>query len=169
MEVKEALEKRRSIRKFKDTPISDEIIKELMIAAMSGPSAVNKRPWEFYVITNKEKLNELKSCVPFGKYDAPLAIVVCGNLLRSLPFHASSYWIQDCSAATENILLRVTDLGLGAVWCGGHPQKLVEKNLRKCLSIPKTQIPLNVIYIGYPSQEVESRSQYEENRIHYFK
>ena len=117
MEVKDALLKRRSIRKFKDEPISQEIIEELLIAAMSAPSACNKRPWEFYIITNKDKLQELKKASRFARYDAPLAIVVCGNLSHALPLSFSSYWIQDCSAATQNILLRVTDLGLGAVWC----------------------------------------------------
>ena len=115
MEVKEALLKRRSIRKFKEDKISEEIIEELLHAAMSAPSACNRKPWEFYVVTNEEKLAELKKASRFARYDAPLAIVVCGNLSRSLPLHLSTYWIQDCSAATENLLLRVTDLNLGAV------------------------------------------------------
>ena len=169
MELKDALLKRRSIRKFKADKISDEIIEELLIAAMSGPSACNRRPWEFYVVTNEEKLNELKTASHFSKFNAPLAIVVCGNLSKSLPFGYSSYWIQDCSAATENILLRATDLGLGAVWCGGHPQKSVEEKLHKILDIPSKEIPLNIIFIGYPAEKHEERTQYDENKIHYVK
>ena len=169
MELKEVLLKRRSIRKFKEDKISDEIIHELMIAAMSGPSACNKRPWEFYVITNEDKLKELRKASRFGRFSAPLAIVVCGNLKRSLPLNFSTYWIQDCSAATENILLRATDLGLGAVWCGGHPQKSVENNLREILGIGSTLVPLNIIFIGYPAEEHEARTQLEESRIHYVK
>ena len=169
MELKEVLLKRRSIRKFKEDKISDEIIHELMIAAMSGPSACNKRPWEFYVITNEDKLKELRKASRFGRFSAPLAIVVCGNLKRSLPLNFSTYWIQDCSAATENILLRATDLGLGAVWCGGHPQKSVENNLREILEIGSTLVPLNIIFIGYPAEEHEARTQLEESRIHYVK
>ena len=169
MELKEVLLNRRSIRKFKEDKISDEIIHELMIAAMSGPSACNKRPWEFYVITNVDKLKELRKASRFGRFSAPLAIVVCGNLKRSLPLNFSTYWIQDCSAATENILLRATDLGLGAVWCGGHPQKSVENNLREILEIGSTLVPLNIIFIGYPAEEHEARTQLEESRIHYVK
>ena len=169
MELKEVLLKRRSIRKFTDEPVSEEMIEELLHAAMSGPSACNKKPWEFYVVTNPEKLEEMKSASKFSKFDAKLVMVVCGNLLHALPLKMADYWIQDCSAATENILLRVTDLGLGAVWCGLHPQKGAVERVRKILNIPKTQIPLSLIYIGHPAQEQEARDQYEEAKVHYIR
>lgn len=167
MELKEVLLKRRSVRKFTGEPVSDEMIQELLHAAMSGPSACNMKPWEFYVVTNPEKVEELKKASKFTKISSPMAMVVCGNLMRSLPMQMASYWIQDCSAATENILLRVTDLGLGAVWCGIHPQKGAEERVRKMLDIPKTQIPLNVIFIGHPAEEPDARDQYDEKRVHY--
>lgn len=169
MEVKEALLKRRSIRKFKEDKISEELINELLIAAMSAPSACNKKPWEFFVISNEEKLQELKKASRFARYDAPLAIVVCGNLSKALPLQLSTYWIQDCSAATQNILLRVTDLGLGAVWCGAHPQKNVEKKIKEILDLSDKLVPLNIIFIGHPNQEIEPRTQLEEKKIHYVK
>lgn len=169
MELKEVLLKRRSIRKFKSDKISDEIVDELLIAAMSGPSACNKRPWEFYVVSDEEKLKELKTASRFARFDAPLAIVVCGNLNKALPLQFASYWIQDCSAATENILLRATDLGLGAVWCGAHPQKSVEEKLRKILDISSKEIPLNIIFIGYPLEEHEPRTQYDSKKVHFVK
>lgn len=169
MKLKEVLMKRRSIRKFKDEIINEDIIKELLHAGMSGPSACNRKPWEFYIITNIEKLSELKAASRFAKFHAPLAIVICGDLNRTLPLKLSEYWIQDCSAATENILLRVTDLGLGAVWCGAYPQKDVVENLRRVLNLPENHIPLNIIFIGYPLEEIEARDQYDENRIHYLK
>lgn len=169
MELKDVLLKRRSVRKFTEEPVNDEMIEELLHAAMSGPSACNRRPWEFYVITNPQKLEELKGASRFTKMSSPLAIVVCGNLSHALPMKMSEYWIQDCSAATENILLRVTDLGLGAVWCGIHPQKKAEEKVRKMLDIPNSQIPLNLIFIGYPAEEPEARDQYEEKKVHYMK
>ena len=101
--------------------------------------------------------------------NATLAIVVCGDLSKALPKKMADYWIQDCSAATENILLRVTDLGLGAVWCGIHPQPQPEKRLHRMLDIPDTQVPLNVIFIGHPAEEPEARDQYDEERVHYFR
>ena len=166
MELKEVLLKRRSIRKFKKDKIESEIINELLHAGMSGPSACNKCPWEFYVVKNEEVLLALRKSSLYSRMEAPLAIVVCGNLNRALPQQLAPFWIQDCSAATQNILLRVTDLGLGAVWCGVHPQKRVEEKVRKCLSIPENQIPLNIIWIGYPDEQVEPRDQFDEKRIH---
>ena len=167
MELKEALLKRRSVRKFTEEPVSEEDINELLHAAMSGPSACNKKPWEFYVISNEDTLKELQSASKFTKMQAPLAIIVCGNLSHALPLKMADYWIQDCSAATENILLRVTDLGLGAVWCGIHPQKLAEKKVSEILGLRPKEIPLNIILIGHPAEEPEARDQYDEKRVHF--
>ena len=165
MEVKDALLKRRSIRKYLDKEVSDEIIEELLHAAMSGPSACNRRPWIFDVIKDQDKLNELRKASRFSNMNAPLAIVVVGDLSRSLPLQLKDFWIQDCSAATENILLRATDLGLGSLWCGIYPQKRPVERVKKILGITNSDIPLNIIYIGYGDEEKESRDQYEKNRV----
>ena len=130
MELQEVLQRRRSIRKYTQEPVSKEDIDLLMHAAMSGPSACNKTPWEFYVITDEAVLEKLRNASRYSKIYAPLAIVVCGSLSRALPSQLAPYWIQDCSAATENILLAATDLGLGTVWCGIHPQKRAEERVR---------------------------------------
>ncbi|MCF0129081.1 MAG: nitroreductase family protein [Pseudobutyrivibrio sp.] len=106
--------------------------------------------------------------MPCSKYDAPLAVIVCGNLKNALPLQLSEFWVQDCSAATENILLRVTDLGLGAVWCGVHPNKKAVGKVSEILSLPEEHIPLNIIYIGYPDEEPEARDQYDEKYVHYY-
>ena len=165
MEVKDALLKRRSIRKYLDKEVSDEIIEELLHAAMSGPSACNRRTWIFYVIKDQDKLNELRKASRFSNMNAPLAIVVVGDLSRSLPLQLKDFWIQDCSAATENILLRATDLGLGSLWCGIYPQKRPVERVKEILGITNSDIPLNIIYIGYGDEEKESRDQYEKNRV----
>lgn len=167
MELKEVLKARRSIRKYKDEPVSKEDIDYLLHAAMSGPSACNRTPWEFYVITNKETLEKLRKASRFSNINAPLAIVVCGNLSRALPSQLSPYWIQDCSAATENILLAATDLKLGSLWCGIHPQKRAEQRVSEILSLTEKQVPLNIIYIGHPDEALEPRDQYKEANVHY--
>jgi len=167
MELNEVLLKRRSIRKFTDEAVSEEDINEILHAAMSGPSACNRTPWEFFVVTNPETLEKLRKAARYSKIKAPLAIVVCGNLSKALPLQLSPFWIQDCSAATENILLRVTDLGLGAVWCGVHPMKTAEKNVREALSLPEKLIPLNIIHIGHPAENQEPRDQYNEKKVHF--
>ena len=167
MELQEVLQRRRSIRKYTEEPVSKEDIDLLMHAAMSGPSACNKTPWEFYVITDEAILEKLRNASRYSKIYAPLAIVVCGSLSRALPSQLAPYWIQDCSAATENILLAATDLGLGTVWCGIHPQKRAEERVREALGLTEKQIPLNIIYVGHPDQVQEPRDQYKESYIHY--
>lgn len=169
MELKEALLNRRSVRKFTEEPVSEEDILELLHAGMSGPSACNKTPWEFFVVTNPETLEKLRKAARYSKIKAPLAIVVCGNLSKALPLQLAPFWIQDCSAATENILLRATDLGLGAVWCGVHPMKTAEKNVREALSFPEKIVPLNIIHIGHPAEKPEPRDQFSEKKVHYIK
>ncbi len=169
MELKEALLKRRSVRKFTDEMVSESEINELLHAAMSGPSACNKMPWEFFVITGKETLQKLRKAARYSKIVAPLAIIVCGNIENSLPRELAPFWIQDCSAATENILLRATDLGLGAVWCGIHPMKKAENNVSEILGLSEELVPLNIIYVGHPAENPEPRDQFDKTKIHYIK
>lgn len=169
MELKEVLLKRRSVRKFTDEAVSEEFIDEMLHAAMSGPSACNRRPWEFYVVTNEDILTKLQSATPYTKMKSKLAIIVCGNLSKALPGQLADFWVQDCSAATENILLRATDLGLGAVWCGIHPQKAAEEKVAQILDLSSEQIPLNIIFLGHPAESPEARDQYDENVIHYIR
>ena len=169
MELCEVLLKRRSVRKFSSEAVSEEDILKLLHAGMSGPSACNKTPWEFFVVTNPDTLEKLRKASRFSKITAPLSIVVCGNLSKALPLSYSSFWIQDCSAATENILLEATDLGLGAVWCGVHPLKTAEKTVREALSLPEKMIPLNIIHIGHPLESPEPRDQFNEKKVHYIK
>lgn len=168
MEVKECLEKRRSVRQFSDKEISDELIDELLHAAMSGPSACNKQTWEFYVIQKNDVLEALRKASRFSNMKAKLAIVVCENLSRTLPLGLSSYWIQDCSVATENILLRATSLGLGSVWCGIHPQKRAEDRVKKALELTDKMIPLNIIWTGYPEGDVIGMDRYDERKENSF-
>ena len=120
--------KRRSVRKFEDTPVEREVIDKLLEAGCAAPSAVNRKPVDFYVITGEDRLDELSKCGRFTRMKSPLMIIVVGNLTRALPLGMAEYWIQDAAAATENILIQATALGLGSCWCGIHPQKgFVEK------------------------------------------
>lgn len=169
MELKDALLCRRSVRKFTEEAVSGADIDALLHAAMSGPSAVNMQPWEFFVVSKPDTLALLRNASRYTKMDAPLAIVVCGNLSRTLPLKLSEFWIQDCSAATENILLRAVDLGLGAVWCGIHPQKAAVKKVSAALSLKPKLIPLNIIFVGHPAEAPEARDQYKEKHVHYIK
>jgi nitroreductase len=166
MELKQALLARRSVRSFTKDPVSDSDIDYLLHAAMSGPSAVNMRPWEFYVVKDSAKLAALNQ-VGYAKYSSPLMIVVAGNAHYYLPLGNEEYWEQDCSAATENILLAATDLGLGAVWCGVYPDQTRVKQVKEILSLPLPITPLNIIIIGHPQGAIPSpRDQYDEKKVH---
>ena len=168
MNLKEIMYARRSIRKFKDTKVKDEDIKYLLEAAMSAPSACNRTPWEFYVVTNQEVLDKFYTIRPM-RYKAPLAIVVCGYTNYTLKEHLADYYIQDCSAAIENILLGATELGLGSCWCGIVPQIDRMAQAKEFLSLQDNIIPFALVYIGYPDEEKEPRTQYDESKVHYVK
>ena len=167
MEVQACLQARRSIRKFTDEPVPKAHIDALLHAAMSGPSACNARPWAFYVAAGTQALEKLRAATPYTRMLAPLAIVVCGDLTKTLPEERAQFWVQDCSAATENILLAATDLGLGTVWCGIHPKQEAEANVRAALALPETMIPLNIIYVGHPAEQHRARDQYDERCVHF--
>lgn len=168
MELKEVMLKRRSVRKFKKDKITNEIIEEILHMAMSGPSACNRRPWEFYVIKNEETLDKLRGATRYTNMVAPLAIVVAGNLNNALKRSISEYWVQDCSAAVENILLAATNVNLGSCWCGLYPQTKGVETVREALNLEQEIVPLGLIYLGYADTVVEPRDQYEVEKVHYF-
>jgi nitroreductase len=155
---------RRSIRKYTAEPVSNADIKTLLEAAMAAPSASNRKPWHFVVVTERQALDRLAEAHPHGKmlFEATLCIAVCGG-----PTEAERFWVQDCSAATENLLLAVTALGLGAVWLGVYPREERVAAIRQVLGIPEEIAPLNLISIGHPAEEKEPRTQYDEACVHY--
>ena len=160
--------RRRSIRKFiEQKPTSDQI-RLLLEAAMAAPTALNLKPWKFIIVEDENGLSELRKALPFGKIDAPCAIVVCGDLQSVKKTVTERFWVQDCSAASQNLLLAATSLGLGSVWCGVHPINQIEKSVRKALDIPQDVIPLNVIFIGYPAEEKLPRTQYSDKYVYWF-
>jgi nitroreductase len=161
-----AILRRRSIRKYTQDTIPDDVIKKLFEAGMSAPSAGNQRPWHFVVIKDKEALVKLADASPYSKMtkDAPMAILVCGDL--ELESH-KGYWVQDCSAATENILIEVAENNLGAVWLGMYPREERVEYIRKLLNIPDHVVPFALIPVGYPAETKETSSRYDESRVHY--
>lgn len=154
---------RRSIRQYTDEPVTPEQIKKLLEAGMAAPSAANRKPWHFVVVTDKAKLNELAERHPHGKMlaQAAAAIVVCGD-----PQISERFWVHDCAAATENILLAITALGLGGVWLGVYPGDNREAAIQEVLGIPKEINVLSMIALGHPAEQKEPRTQYDETRVH---
>ncbi|MBQ9491668.1 MAG: tRNA (guanosine(37)-N1)-methyltransferase TrmD [Firmicutes bacterium] len=159
---------RRSIRKYKNQEISDEQLELLLRAGMAAPSAMNSQNWEFIIIKNREHLIELSKLNPYHQMlkDAALAIVVCGDLNKIL---GEEYWIQNCSAATQNILTMANNLGLGAVWLSVAPYEDKMQRLINNLVLPENIKPLNIISLGVPDEFKSKNDNFDEKKVHYEK
>ena len=129
---------------------------------MAAPSASNRKPWHFCVTTDRAKLKALADAHPYGKMlaSAGAAIAVCGDP------SISDWWVQDCSAATENILVAAAGLSLGAVWLGCHSIPEREQLVRDTLGIPQEIGVLSLISVGHPDEAKEPRTQYDSARVH---
>ena len=166
-EMIDLIYKRRSIRKFTEKPLSQEILETLLKAGMAGPSGMNAQPWEFVVVTDPEQLKKFRHALMFAKQNYTAVICVCGSPRVQKNKSGDRFWVQDCSAATENILLAATSLGLGSVWIGVYPVTVFVRQVRAILNLPEDVTPLNIIGLGYPAEEKEPRTQYDENRVHW--
>ena len=166
MNTMEAIRTRRSVRKFTDQKVSPEIIKELLAAAMSAPSAGNQQPWHFVVVDDASILNQVPTFSPYAAMckESPASILVCGDTQLE-KYHG--FWVQDCSAAVQNLLLAAHDKDLGAVWTGVYPREERVEGFRTLLRLPKGVIPLAFIVIGYPAQIPAPQDRFQEDRIHH--
>ena len=168
--VLDNIAQRKSVRHFvpgKDIPQAD--LEKLVKAGMAAPTARNSQPWEFYVVTSPEIKQQLKDGLPHAKMleQASAAIVVCGNSDYMLEGEGREYWVQDCSAATQNILLAAEAMGLGAVWTGVYPGRERLEHVQKTLSLPVSHLPLCVIPVSYPTGEDQPKDKYKPERIHW--
>jgi len=166
MDALEAIHTRRSIREYEDRPVPDELVREIIAAAMSAPSAGNSRPWQFVAITDRDLLGRIPQIHPYAAMAAraPLAVLICGDLsLEQYPGN----WIADCSAATQNLLLAAHAEGLGAVWTGVYPDQARVENFRKLLDLPEHIVPLALVPVGYPTHQPGRQDRYEEEKIHF--
>jgi nitroreductase len=164
--VLDAIFSRRSIRKYSAQAVEEEKIDLLMKAAMAAPSAMNCKPWEFIIVTDPGKLNQFRRRLIFGNRNAPCAIVICGNPSLSANPAAKLFWEQDCSLAGGNLMIAATALGLATVWIGIHPVGEFERVVRSITGLSRHVTPLGLIYVGYPAEEKQPRSQFNRKRIH---
>ncbi|MBK3517342.1 flavin reductase [Carboxylicivirga marina] len=162
---------RKSVRHYTDQKVSREQLRELVKAGMAAPTAANRQPWAFVAISDRSILDSLSGISPYTKMlkEATAAIVVFGDMNKALEGKGQPYWIQDCSAASQNILLAAESMGLGAVWTGVHPIKEREEVVRRVLNAPENVIPLNVIVVGYPTGEDKPKDKWVESNVHWEK
>ena len=156
---------RRSIREFRSDAVPVAVLQEIMKAGMAAPSALDEQPWHFVILSGVAAREALEAMQPQSSMarTAPAAILVCCDMnLVKLP----DFWIQDCSAASQNILLAAHDLALGAVWVGIHPMAARIDDLRSRLSLPAHVVPFSLIALGFPGETLEPRNTFQEARIH---
>jgi nitroreductase len=165
MDAMKMLLGRRSIRKYLPKAIPGSLVRELLNAGMHAPSARNLQPWHFVVVDQREMLDKLAEAHPYAKMlkQASLAILVCGD--RNIQ-QADGYIVQDCSAATQNIMLAAHALGLGSVWLGMYPREERMKNVGELLKVPDHILPVSLISVGYPDEVKEAPERYRPERIH---
>ncbi len=163
----ETIYQRRSIRKFTNEKISDENILTLLKCAMAAPSARNTKPWEFYVIKDETTQQSLRDVSKNFAFNSSLIIIVAGNTDKSMTKNDNDFWIQDCSAAIENILLAATSLEIGSVWCGIYPVKERVEAVRKIIKEKENIIPLGLIHLGYKAEEKEAKTQFSSENVHF--
>lgn len=157
---------RTSVRQYTDRPISADTLETLLKAGMAAPTAVNKQPWAFVVTTGRDALDSLATLQPRLK-TAAAAITVCGDMTRAIEGEGRDFWVQDCSAATENILLAAHALGLGAVWTGVYPIAERVGNVSRALALPDSVVPMCIIAVGYPVADQEPKDKWDPSKVHY--
>ena len=162
---------RTSVRKYTNEAVSKADIETMLRAGMAAPTAVNKQPWHFVVVTDREQLNALAAANRGTGMaaKAPLAIVVCGDMQKTLSGVGQGFWVQDCSAATENILLAANALGLGAVWTGLYPNEDRANAVRNVVKAPEHIVPLCVIVIGHPADNPTPKDKWKPENVSYNK
>lgn len=166
-EIYDMIMSRTSVRSFLDQPVEHKKVDMLLHAGMAAPSAYNKQPWHLAVIDDRKLLDQIPHFSPYASMvkEAPLAIVVCGDMHKTLNGIEQEFWIQDCAAVTENILLMAHALNLGAVWTALYPLEDRYKGMQKLLGLPNNLIPLNTIIIGYPKSHPAPKDKWNEANI----
>ncbi|GAB4171595.1 MAG: nitroreductase family protein [Calditrichia bacterium] len=162
----ESILSRRSIRKFYDKPVDNELINIILKAGFNAPSAGNQQPWHFVIINDRKILDEIADFHPYAKMarQTPQAFLVCGE--PALEKHPG-YWPVDCSAATENMLLAIHALGLGGVWVGVYPREERMKEITRICNLPDHIKPFALIPFGYPAEEKPPANRFIPDRIKY--
>jgi nitroreductase len=165
MDAIRAIKTRRSVRAFTAEPVSDAQVEEILACGMQAPSACNEQPWQFVVIRDKAILEKVGGINPYAAYakNAPVAILVAGD--TSLD-KCGGYWVQDCSACAQNMLLAAHALGLGAVWTGIYPLPERVEAFGKLLHMPDTVTPMALLVIGHPAETPAPQNRYRADRVH---
>jgi nitroreductase len=157
---------RRSIRRFTDQKIDSKQIKAILTAAMYAPSAVNMQPWHFVVIDESSMMEKIMEIHPYARMlqTASHAVVVCGDEQAQ---HDDGYWVVDCGAATQNLLLAAHTMGLGACWVGLHPREERKSSFSRLLKLPSHVKPFALVALGYPEEQKARPDRFHSEKVKY--
>lgn len=168
MDLFEGLFTRRSIRQYTTSAIEKDKIDTMLKSAMYAPSAMNYQPWQFLVIDDHKILLDIQKIITHAEMlkQAKLGILVCGDLEKD---KSLEYNVQNCSAASQNILLAAHGLGLGAVWIGVFPDEDVISAIKKLFHLPDHIVPVALIAMGYPAEEKQVEERFIRSKVHFNK
>lgn len=167
--VLDAIQTRVSVRQFTGEKISAEQIETLLRCAMAAPSAINKQPWAFVVVTDEALLKKMGEAFPYSRCGngAACAFVMCGDLSKAIEGEGQGFWINDVSAATENLLIAAHAMGLGAVWTGVYPSRERTPQVQEMLGLPEQVLPMCIVPVGVPAEQPAVKQKFKEENIHY--
>jgi nitroreductase len=165
MDLLKAIFTRRSVRNFLPKPVPQDKLNTIIQAAMAAPSANNEQPWHFILIESQKLRERIESIHPHAKMSkqAPVAILLCGDLTVA---EDPKYWMEDCAAACQNLLLAAHGLNLGAVWCGIYPNQTRMEAFSQMFHLPDTIIPFAIIPVGVPSKIPKPVDRFKKERVH---
>lgn len=166
MDILHAIHSRRSVRQYTGEPVTEEEVRILLDAAMIAPSAGNAQPWHFLVVDDPALLAKIPDIHAYAGMapKAAVSVLVCGDLdAEKYP----GFWVQDCSAAMQNLLLAATGIGLGGVWTGIYPLEERVESFRRLFALPERVVPLGLAVIGRPAVEQGHKSRFNADKVHH--
>lgn len=165
MDTLNSIKTRRSIRKYKDKPVEELLVEKILTAAMSAPSAYNRRPWEYLIIDERKSLDLIPKYSEHAQMikQAPLAILICAD--KDIE-PSMEHCLETCSASAQNILLAANDLGLGSVWTGIYPEKNRIQGFKDQFKLPQNIEPIALVVLGYSNEKPKQKESFEIKKIH---
>jgi nitroreductase len=166
--ILEVIHARRSIRSFNGSPVAETDLREILSAGMTAPSAVNRQPWRFVVITDAGIKREIMNFHPYASFitEAPVAVLVCAD--KDACYR--DYWQVDAAACMENMLLAATALGIANIWTGCDGEGGARReSFKKLFALPDSVEPVGMLVFGYSGETFSPRDNYDETKIHYNK
>ncbi len=166
--VLQTIMERTSIRAYDGRSVGQDTIESILRAGMAAPTAMNRQPWAFIVVDDREVIRELADSMPMARMlpNAAFLIIPCGDRTKMIEGPGAAFWINDVSAASENMLIAIKAYGLGAVWTGGYPSEERVAILRSVLNIPDKFIPLNMIPVGHPAESPEPKNKWNPDNVY---